>query len=47
MRIVSVDPETRRSIGERYVPDQFMGSADLAALFAETEQTFQGVASGG
>jgi tripartite-type tricarboxylate transporter receptor subunit TctC len=47
MRAASVDPETRRSIGERYVPDQFMGSADLAALFAETEQTFQGVASGG
>jgi tripartite-type tricarboxylate transporter receptor subunit TctC len=47
MRAASVDPETRRSIGERYVPDQFMGSAELAALFAETEQTFQGVASGG
>jgi tripartite-type tricarboxylate transporter receptor subunit TctC len=47
MRAASVDPETRRSIGERYVPDQFMGSAELAALFTEAEQTFQGVASGG
>ncbi|QYN36044.1 tripartite tricarboxylate transporter substrate binding protein [Pseudonocardia sp. DSM 110487] len=47
MRAASADPETRRGLDERYVPDQFMGSADLAALFTETEQTFQGVASGG
>ncbi len=47
MRAASADPETRRGLDERYVPEQFMGSADLAALFAETEQTFQGVASGG
>jgi tripartite-type tricarboxylate transporter receptor subunit TctC len=47
MRAASADPETRRGLDERYVPEQFMGSADLAALFTETEQTFQGVASGG
>jgi tripartite-type tricarboxylate transporter receptor subunit TctC len=47
MRAASADPETRRGLDERYVPEQFMGSADLAALFAETERTFQGVASGG
>jgi tripartite-type tricarboxylate transporter receptor subunit TctC len=47
MRAASADPETRRGLDERYVPEQFMGSAELAALFTETEQTFQGVASGG
>lgn len=47
MRAASADPETRHGLDERYVPGQFMGSADLAALFAETERTFQGVASGG
>ena len=46
MRAASADPETRRGLDERYVPEQFLGSADLAALFAETEQTFQGVVSG-
>jgi tripartite-type tricarboxylate transporter receptor subunit TctC len=46
MRAASADPETRRGLDERYVPEQFMGSADLAALFTETEQTFQGVAGG-
>jgi tripartite-type tricarboxylate transporter receptor subunit TctC len=47
MRAASADPETRRGLDERYVPEQFMGSAELAALFTETEQTFKGVASGG
>jgi tripartite-type tricarboxylate transporter receptor subunit TctC len=47
MRAASVDPETRRGLDERYVPEQFMGSAELAALFVQTEQTFQGVAGGG
>lgn len=47
MRAASADPETRRGLDERYVPEQFLGSADLAALFTETEQTFQEVASGG
>ncbi|TQM16385.1 tripartite tricarboxylate transporter substrate binding protein [Pseudonocardia kunmingensis] len=46
MRAASADPETRRVLDERYVPEQFLGSADLAALFAETEETFKGVASG-
>jgi tripartite-type tricarboxylate transporter receptor subunit TctC len=47
MRAASADPETRRGLDERYVPEQFLGSAELAALFTETEQTFQGVVSGG
>jgi tripartite-type tricarboxylate transporter receptor subunit TctC len=47
MRAASADPETRRGLDERYVPEQFLGSADLMALFTETEQTFKGVASGG
>lgn len=47
MRAASADPETRRGLDERYVPEQFMGGADLTALFTETEQTFKGVASGG
>jgi tripartite-type tricarboxylate transporter receptor subunit TctC len=46
MRAASADPETRRGLDERYVPEQFLGSAELAALFTETEQTFQGVVSG-
>jgi tripartite-type tricarboxylate transporter receptor subunit TctC len=46
MRAASADAGVRRGLDERYVPGQFMGSAELAALFAETEQTFRGVASG-
>lgn len=46
MRAASSDPETVKGLDERYVPEQFLGSAELAALFEETEQTFQGVASG-
>jgi tripartite-type tricarboxylate transporter receptor subunit TctC len=46
MRAASADPETRRGLDERYVPEQFIDGAGLAALFAETEQTFQGVAGG-
>ena len=46
VRAASADPETRRGLDERYVPEQFIGGAELAALFAETEQTFQGVAGG-
>ena len=46
MRTASADPEVRRALDERYVPEQFLGSADLAALFAQTEQTFKGVAGG-
>ncbi|GAA0944593.1 tripartite tricarboxylate transporter substrate binding protein [Pseudonocardia zijingensis] len=47
MRAASADPDTRRGLDERYVPEQFLGGADLAALFTETEQTFQEVARGG
>jgi tripartite-type tricarboxylate transporter receptor subunit TctC len=46
VRAASADPETRRGLDERYVPEQFLGAADLAALFTETEHTFQGVAGG-
>jgi tripartite-type tricarboxylate transporter receptor subunit TctC len=46
MRAASADPETRQGLDERYVPEQFLGAADLAALFTETEETFKGVASG-
>jgi tripartite-type tricarboxylate transporter receptor subunit TctC len=46
MRAAATDAETVRGYDERYVPGQFIGSAGLAALFAETEQTFQGVAGG-
>ena len=46
MRAASTDVETVRGLDERYVPEQFVGSAELATLFTETEQTFQGVASG-
>jgi tripartite-type tricarboxylate transporter receptor subunit TctC len=47
MRAASVDPETRRGLGEHYVPEQFLGATELATLFAENEQTFEGVAGGG
>jgi tripartite-type tricarboxylate transporter receptor subunit TctC len=46
MRAAATDAETVRGLDERYVPEQFIGSAELAALFTETEQTFQGVAGG-
>jgi tripartite-type tricarboxylate transporter receptor subunit TctC len=46
MRAASADPDTVSGYDERYVPEQFLGSAELTALFAETEQTFQGVANG-
>jgi tripartite-type tricarboxylate transporter receptor subunit TctC len=46
MRAAAADPETLKGYDERYVPEQFIGSAELTALFAETEQTFQEVASG-
>jgi tripartite-type tricarboxylate transporter receptor subunit TctC len=46
MRAAAADPETVRGYDERYVPEQFLGRAELTALFAETEQTFEGVASG-
>jgi tripartite-type tricarboxylate transporter receptor subunit TctC len=46
MRAASADAGVRRGLDERYVPGQFMGSAELAALFAETEQTIRGVVGG-
>jgi tripartite-type tricarboxylate transporter receptor subunit TctC len=46
MRAAATDPETVRGLDERYVPEEFIGGAELGTLFAETEQTFQGVAGG-
>ena len=47
VRAAATDPETVRGLDERYVPKEFMGSAELGRLFTETEQTFQGVVVGG
>jgi tripartite-type tricarboxylate transporter receptor subunit TctC len=47
MRAASADPAVREALDERDVPEQFVGSDGLAKLFAETEQTFRGVAASG
>ncbi|WP_219415093.1 tripartite tricarboxylate transporter substrate binding protein [Pseudonocardia nigra] len=46
MRAASSDPEVVKALDERYVPEEFLGSADLAELFAQTEETFRDVAGG-
>jgi len=46
MRSASADPEVVRELDPRYVPKQFVGSAELAAMFERTEQTFRGIAGG-
>lgn len=46
MRAASADPEVVKALDERYVPEEFLGSADLAALFTQTEETFRDVAGG-
>jgi tripartite-type tricarboxylate transporter receptor subunit TctC len=38
------DPAVVKKLDERYVPEQFLGSADLAGLFDQTEETFREVA---
>jgi tripartite-type tricarboxylate transporter receptor subunit TctC len=46
MRAASQDPEVVAALDERYVPSEFIGSAGLADLFAQTEETFRGVVGG-
>jgi tripartite-type tricarboxylate transporter receptor subunit TctC len=43
LRSASEDQAVVEALGPRYVPEEFMGSAELAELFAETEETFRGV----
>jgi len=43
LRSAGEDEAVVEALDPRYVPEEFLGSADLAALFAETEETFRGV----
>ena len=43
LRSASGDEAVVEALDPRYVPEEFLGSADLADLFAETEETFRGV----
>jgi tripartite-type tricarboxylate transporter receptor subunit TctC len=43
LRSASEDEAVVEALDPRYVPEEFLGSADLADLFAETEETFRGV----
>lgn len=43
LRSASEDAAVVEALDPRYVPEEFLGSADLADLFAETEETFRGV----
>ena len=43
LRSASEDPAVVEALDPRYVPEEFLGSQDLADLFAETEGTFRGV----
>ena len=43
LRRASEDEAVVEALDPRYVPEEFLGSADLADLFAETEDTFRGV----
>ncbi|MGP4015871.1 tripartite tricarboxylate transporter substrate binding protein [Saccharopolyspora sp. 5N708] len=43
LRRASTDPGVLDGLDRRYVPQQFLGSAELARMFAETEETFRGV----
>ncbi|WP_448608139.1 Bug family tripartite tricarboxylate transporter substrate binding protein [Geodermatophilus sp. URMC 60] len=46
LRSASEDQAVVGALDPRYVPEEFLGSADLADLFAETEETFRGVVGG-
>jgi tripartite-type tricarboxylate transporter receptor subunit TctC len=39
------DPAVVQKLQERYVPEEFLGSEDLAELFGQTEETFRDVAT--
>jgi tripartite-type tricarboxylate transporter receptor subunit TctC len=43
LRSAGEDEAVVEALDPRYVPEEFLGSADLADLFAETEETFRGV----
>jgi tripartite-type tricarboxylate transporter receptor subunit TctC len=43
LRSASEDEAVVEALDPRYVPEEFLGSAELADLFAETEETFRGV----
>ena len=43
LRSAGEDEAVVEALDPRYVPEEFLGSADLAGLFAETEETFRGV----
>ncbi|WP_214368198.1 tripartite tricarboxylate transporter substrate binding protein [Pseudonocardia sp. H11422] len=46
MRSASTDPEVVAALDARYVPEQFIGSAELGRIMAGTEETFRDVANG-
>ena len=43
LRSAGEDEAVVEALDPRYVPQEFLGSADLADLFVETEETFRGV----
>ena len=43
LRSAGEDEAVVEALDPRYVPEEFLGSQDLADLFAETEETFRGV----
>lgn len=43
LRSASQDPEVVQALDERYVPEEFIGSAGLRDLFVQTEETFRDV----
>lgn len=46
LRSAGEDEAVVEALDARYVPEEFLGSADLADLFAETEETFRDVVGG-
>ncbi|SDM34708.1 Tripartite-type tricarboxylate transporter, receptor component TctC [Geodermatophilus siccatus] len=46
LRSASEDEAVVEALDPRYVPEEFLGSADLAGLFTETEETFRDVVGG-
>jgi tripartite-type tricarboxylate transporter receptor subunit TctC len=46
LRSASKDPEVVKALDERYVPEEFIGSAGLRDLFVQTEETFRDVVGG-
>jgi tripartite-type tricarboxylate transporter receptor subunit TctC len=46
LRSASEDEAVVEALDPRYVPEEFLGSADLAELFTDTEETFRDVVGG-